>query len=155
MFKTSSRTWYLHKFKKQNSLSGHWFSSLWSQWSARWMILETIRATISICSETRKSRNELWFPMPTQLFMYGQWWSNLSTQWLHMAQCRDRGVRKTSQSGHISHEWMFYKRSMNLWSGLRWPGSFMEAIVNAIRTIGVNAVMMYAMNDSFWSKNIS
>lgn len=52
--------------------------------------------------EIKNTRKGLWLLTPTQLFSQGQWWSNLSTQRLQIAQWRERGVRRTRQSGHIS-----------------------------------------------------
>ena len=40
-------------------------------------------------STDMKLKKALWLLMPTQLFIQGQWWSNLSQQRLQMAQWRD------------------------------------------------------------------
>jgi len=48
----------------------------------------------------KNSMNEVWLFTPTQLLIQGQWWSNLSTQWLQVLQCLERGVLIVKQSGH-------------------------------------------------------
>lgn len=71
--------------------------------------------------------------MPTQLLIQGQWWSKRSTHLLQIAQCLERGVLITLQSGHKSAGLIFESRSMKeklSFSGYKNPGSFQEADIN-------------------------
>lgn len=66
-------------------------------------------------SKEIKAIKYLWLLMPMQLFIQGQWWSNLSTHWLQVPQCLDLGVRTISQSGHNytgSMSYINFKKSM-------------------------------------------
>lgn len=95
-------------------------------------MLEIIIKTSIKISEKINTRYGLWLWMPTQLLIQGQWWSNLSTHLLQVAQCLDLGVLMTSQSGHISAGCTFSSRLMNGNSGLMYPGSLLLAMKNAI-----------------------
>lgn len=79
-----------------------------------------------IHSKKIKQRNALWFLTPTQLLIQGQWWSNLSTHQLQIAQCLDLGDLITLQSGQMSVGFILRSNSIKLKdfvSGLRTPGS--------------------------------
>eukprot|EP00354_Favella_ehrenbergii_P004456 CAMPEP_0170452794 /NCGR_PEP_ID=MMETSP0123-20130129/1573_1 /TAXON_ID=182087 /ORGANISM="Favella ehrenbergii, Strain Fehren 1" /LENGTH=158 /DNA_ID=CAMNT_0010714917 /DNA_START=887 /DNA_END=1363 /DNA_ORIENTATION=- len=78
--------------------------------------------------DTKKTKNALLLRTPTQLFSQGQWWSNRSTHLLQMAQWRERGVRSTRQSGHISIGCIFESRSKKSCDGRRYPGSLADAM---------------------------
>lgn len=77
--------------------------------------------------------------IPTQLLIHGQWWSNLSTQWLHIAQCLLLAVLITLHSGQRSAGFTSLSNSRNecpSW-GVTTPGSLQDANKNDTRTINV------------------
>lgn len=121
----------------QNSIKGQFYlaykgsSSGLQSFDNMTMLEITIKMRINI-SEKMNTRYGLWLWMPTQLLIHGQWWSNLSTHLLHVAQCLDLGALITSQSGHISAGCTFSSKFMNGNSGLKYPGSLLLAMKNAI-----------------------
>jgi len=136
---------YLSQISSQpihSSLRGHKLPfSAGKHSSASMAMLEAIIKTRIIRSVDMKTKKELWLLTPTQLLIHGQWWSNLSTQRLQIAQCLLLGVLSTSHSGHISQGWTFDRISMNWYSGLIKPGSLAPAIVKEMAsTIESNAI---------------
>ena len=114
--------------------------------------MKILEATINIRisnSVVIKTINELWLPIPTQLFIHGQWWSNLSTHMLHIAQCLLLDVRITLQSGHISHGCTFLRSSIKECSGFNLPGSLILALIKEIAGIIDKNPIEYAKNSNF------
>ena len=133
---------------KHSSLSGHKsIPSDGKHSSVNIAILEAMINTSTVSKIMMKTRKELWLFTPTQLFIQGQWWSNLSTHLLQMAQCLLLGVLRTSHSGHISQGWTLDKISINSNSGLKNPGSLALAIVNVIANRIENKVIANAKNE--------
>ena len=71
------------------------------------------------------------------MFIQGQWWSNLSTHLLHIAQCLLLADLITLHSGHRSAGLISLRRSMNGCpeNYLRAPGSLQLAYKNETKTI--------------------
>ena len=87
-----------------------------------------------------------WLNWPMQLFIQGQWWSNLSTHWLQIAQWRLLAVLITLHSGHKSAGFTSLNNSTNDYpfSGTTTPGFLHEAHKNVIKTMTVvNALAIY------------
>lgn len=78
-----------------------------------------------------------WLAVPTQLFIQGQWWSNLSTHRLQIEQWRDRSVLTTSQSGHNRTGSNYSSSCMNVTpvGFLRKPGSLHITIICIINVM--------------------
>ena len=114
-------------------------------------MLDAIIRSNTVSRVTINTRNELWLFTPTQLFIQGQWWSNLSTQRLQIAQCLLRGVRKTSHSGHISHGCTLDSISINSNSGRMNPGSLIVATAKEIASTIDKDVRENAKKVVFWS----
>ena len=90
-----------------------------------------------------KSWKALWFLIPTQLLIHGQWWSYLSTQQLQIAQCLDLAVLIILHSGHKSAGLMSRSNSKKFFWSFYFitPGSLQEAFKNAKITIKVVMVL--------------
>lgn len=88
--------------------------------------------------KVRKDKKALWFLIPTQLLIQGQWWSNRSTHTLQMAQCLDLGVLMTWQSGHksVGVNFCISSKKSSWGSGLNFPGS--KAVANIYERIRAN-----------------
>ena len=95
-------------------------------------------------SDIRNIRKALLLRIPTQLLSQGQWWSNLSTHRLQIAQWRERGVRSTRQSGHISQGWILVRRSRKSCWGRKYPGSRTDAMKKLSAMHGLSAAMTKA-----------
>lgn len=91
----------------------------------------------------RKRRKALWLPIPTQLLIQGQWWSNLSTHWLHIAQWRDLADLITLHSGHKSAGLMSLRSSRKLLylSGFNIP-AFLQDAIKKNRKTSVNVLRL-------------
>lgn len=81
--------------------------------------------------------------IPTQLLIHGQWWSNLSTQWLHIAQCLLLAVLITLHSGQRSAGFKSLNKSRNECPsyGVTTPGSLQDAHKNVTKTISVEMAL--------------
>ena len=101
-------------------------------------------STSIISKVTMNTRKVLWLCTPTQLLIQGQWWSNLSTHLLQIAQCLLRGVRKISQSGHISQGCTLESTSIKGYFGRKIPGSLELAVKNANASTIDSSVIEYA-----------
>ena len=98
---------------------------------------------ILIHIEIRNIIKALWFLIPTQLLIHGQWWSYLSTQQLQIAQCLDLAVLIILHSGHKSAGLMSRSNSKKFFWSFYFitPGSLQEAFKNAKITIKVVMVL--------------
>lgn len=85
----------------------------------------------------------LWFLIPTQLLIHGQWWSYLSTHLWQIMQCLDLAVRIVLHSGHkddgsnVSNKFMKSTESF-----IKYPGSIFIRImwINNVRASDVKAM---------------
>lgn len=118
-------------------------------------VFATIVMTILVQIENKNITKALWFLIPTQLFIQGQWWSNLSTHLLHIAQCLLLADLITSHSGHRSIGLISLKSSIKSCpsQGLSFPGSLQLAYIKVMNTSKVDAIFtIYEMSTIQLSK---